>query len=307
MKLILPRSTKGSRQPWVDENDRRDTQIVDVIDGVDYARPAPVPCPLCGQLNRPRRFALATGMKIPVAECISCRLAYQTPQPSREAALAYTRWRRKLAGEQPVDPAAERARALERLEHVRALRPAAGRLLDFGGRSDAFVDACRAAGWDAVRIDYALEPGDHAARADDTTVPDTAECFDVITLWNVVALLHDPPAILRGLRRRLSERGMLVIATANYESWQRVVEGRQWAAYGFEHRFYFSPASLEAMTWRAGFRHFGLLDVEHSRPAVSQLLTRPPTAFGAWRAYLRARRAWPRHGDVAVIIGVARV
>lgn len=247
------------------------------------------------------------GMKIPVAECVSCRLAYQTPRPSSEAALAYARWRRKLAGEQPVDPADERPRALERLEYVRAVRPAAGRLLDFGGRSEVFVDACRAAGWEAVRIDYALEPGDHGARADDTTNPDTAECFDVITLWDVVGLLHDPPTILRSLRRRLSERGMLVIATANYESWQRVVEGRQWAAYGFEHQFYFSPASLEAMTWRAGFRHFALLDVEHSRPAFSQLLTRPPKAFGAWRAYLNARRAWPGHGDVAAMIGVARV
>jgi hypothetical protein len=125
-------------------------------------------------------------------------------------------------------------------------------------------------------------------------------------MWDVVEHLRDPVAVLHLLRDRLGEDGVLFIETANYENWRRIVEGDRWGLYLFDHHFYFTPHSLESATERAGFSAFSVLDVHHSAPSLRQTLTRPRWGMRAWRAYRNAKKTWPEHGDINVMVAIAR-
>ncbi|MCB1683622.1 MAG: hypothetical protein KDI31_04025, partial [Pseudomonadales bacterium] len=96
--------------------------------------------------------------------------------------------------------------------------------------------------------------------------------------------------------------GVLIMETGNYHNWRRVLEGDQWGLYLLDHHFYFTPDSLRQTVLRAGFSTLELLDVNHVRPPLRRLLTRPGWSVRAWRAYRQARQRWPVHGDINVMI-----
>ncbi|HCZ15189.1 MAG TPA: hypothetical protein DHV85_11460 [Candidatus Accumulibacter sp.] len=282
--------------------------MVDVIDGASYPRLDPIACPLCGQVNRPRPIGARFGMLTSVAECAPCRLAYQTPRPSEDASRAYMNWRWSSGDRYVTDSESKRSAAREKLDHVQSVRPAPGRLLDFGAGSGVFVRASLDGGWDAVGVEQSESA---IARAKEyygvslhERIPD--ECFDVITMWDVVEHLRDPIAVLRQLHDRLTRGGVLFMETGNYENWRRLMEGDRWGLYLLDHHFYFTPHSLETATTRAGFSSFKVLDVDHSAPSLRRVLTRPRWALRAWRAYFGARKMWPGHGDINVMLVVAQ-
>ncbi|MEZ5550982.1 MAG: class I SAM-dependent methyltransferase [Pseudomonadales bacterium] len=278
--------------------------MVDVIEGVRYPRMAPIACPLCGRDIAPRRIPAGFGMQTSVAECTECALAYQTPRPTDEASQAYMNWRWSSDGGYVTDTPKKRRSARRKLLHVEAVHPRRGRLLDFGAGSGAFVRACLDHGWRATGVERSESA---VARAREyysvdleASIPDGL--FDVITLWDVVEHLRDPIALLTDLRAHLQSDGVLIMETGNYHNWRRVLEGDQWGLYLLDHHFYFTPDSLRQTVLRAGFSTLELLDVNHVRPPLRRLLTRPGWSVRAWRAYRQARQRWPVHGDINVMI-----
>ncbi|MBK7952677.1 MAG: class I SAM-dependent methyltransferase [Candidatus Accumulibacter sp.] len=280
--------------------------MIDLINGDSYPRLDPIACPLCGRVNSPRPIPARFDMQTSVAECVACRLAYQTPRPSEEASRAYMNWRWSSGDRYVTDSESKRRAAREKLRQVEAVRSAPGRLLDFGAGSGAFVRASLDGGWDTVGVEQSAAA---IARAREyysvdlqSTLPD--DRFDVITMWDVVEHLRDPIAVLRLLHERLAVGGRLFLETGNYENWRRVLEGDRWGLYLLDHHFYFTPYSLEIATSRAGFSTFNVLDVDHSAPSLRRLLTRPRWGMRAWRAYRGALKAWPEHGDINVMVAV---
>ncbi len=282
--------------------------MIDRINGDRYPRLDPIACPLCGRVNDPRPIAARFDMQTSVAECVPCRLAYQTPRPSEEASRAYMNWRWSSGDRYVTDSESKRRAAREKLRQVEAVRSAPGRLLDFGAGSGAFVRASLDGGWDTVGVEQSeaaiARAREYYGVALQSALPD--DRFDVITLWDVVEHLRDPIAVLRLLHDRLAEGGMLFLETGNYENWRRVLEGDRWGLYLLDHHFYFTPHSLEIATSQAGFSAFRVLDVDHSAPSLRRLLTRPRWGMRAWRAYRDAQKAWPGHGDINVMVAVAK-
>ena len=282
--------------------------MVDVINGAAYPREAPIACPLCGQVNDPRPIPARFDMQTSVAECVPCRLAYQTPRPSEEASRAHMDWRWSSGDRYVTDSESKRRAAREKLRHVEAVCPARGRLLDFGAGSGAFVRASLDGGWDATGVEQSASA---VVRAREyygvellNGIPD--DRFDVITMWDVVEHLRDPVAVLRLLHARLAQNGVLLVETGNYENWRRLLEGDRWGLYLLDHHFYFTPHSLQTATLRAGFSALDVLDFDHSAPSLSRTLKRPLWGLRAWRAYRGAREEWPRHGDINVMVAVAK-
>lgn len=282
--------------------------MVDVIEGIPYPRLDAIGCPLCGRPCAPVRFAARYGMQTSVAQCSQCRLAYQTPRPSEAASRAYMNWRWSSTGRYVTDSPGKRRSAQRKLQQLRSILPQPGRLLDFGAGSGVFVRACLDEGIDATGVEQSASAIARACEFYDVrlleSLPDTR--FDAITLWDVVEHLRDPVALLGELRGRLGADGALFMTTGNYENWRRIADRERWGLYLLDHHYYFTPESLAATARRAGFTRFRLVDGKHSAPPLGRCLKRPGWGLRAWRAWFEARRAWPAHGDINIMMAVAR-
>jgi SAM-dependent methyltransferase len=293
-----------------------DGTIVDVVEGRRYPRRQHVPCPLCGGSPPPRRIPVAFGMVASVAECTACRIAWQTPLPEAEASLAYMNWRWRGTGKGDhyvEDTSNQLGRARVQVGHLRRQGVTGGRLLDFGAGAGAFVRAARDAGFEAEGVEQsesARQRGRETYGVELAAALGEAR-YDVVTLWDVVEHLRDPAAVLRAIAGRLEPGGRIFLETGNWENWRRVAERDRWGLYFYDHQHYFSPPSLAAVLARCGYDDFALLDVNRRRPRLSLLhpkrLARDPgLPWRSWREWFRARRAWPGHGDIDVMVASAR-
>jgi SAM-dependent methyltransferase len=282
--------------------------IIDHIDGKAFVRTETVPCLLCARSHASRVIRARFGMTAMVAECVDCRLAYQTPRPSQEACIAYMNWRWSSAGGYVTDNPHKRDVARRHTAIVSARHPSRGHLLDFGAGSGTFVKAALDAGWQAAGVEHS--PVAVQKASDDygvnlsMDVPDG--WFDVITLWDVIEHLKDPLPLLTRLNGCLKPGGTLIVETGNYESWMRIAQGDQWGLYLLDHHYYFSPASLEETLHRAGFVDFQLLPAKSVRPRWRGLLRRPLKAVRSWRIWKEARRTWPDHAGMHEMIAAVR-
>lgn len=284
--------------------------IHDVIEGVSYARLEEPGCPLCGALHASRTIPVSFGMTAAVAECAACRLAYQTPRPSLEASLAYMEMRWRSQDTYVGDPEHQRARAAKQLELLALVAPAGARVLDFGAGIGTFVRAAGAAGWDARGIERSAAARERAARENgvelQADLADAPGAFDVVTMWDVVEHLRDPRAVVESLRARLRPGGSMIFETANWESWGRLALGDVWGLFLFDHQYYFSPASLQALLEGAGLGDFRLLPVDEVRLAGPPSPAEGAAAQAQWAAYLRAAALWPEHATINILVAAAR-
>ncbi len=285
------------------------SELVDVIAGRRFEREPAIPCPLCGEWNEPRVIKARYGMLASVAECLPCRLAYQTPRPSDEASQAYMNMRWSSGDSYVADAGAKLTQARKNAQIVREAVPEARTLLDFGAGSGAFVSAAREAGFDAVGVER-IEAARARARASYglellEAMPEDTH-YDVVTLWDVIEHLRDPVALLKWLRSRMAPGGVIVLETGNYENWKRLAQGDTWGLYLLDHQFYFTPASLKMVARKAGFAEFRLTRRGRripapmpAQPSHRDLLTHS--------LYDRAMKDWPKHGDINVMIALAKV
>jgi SAM-dependent methyltransferase len=250
-------------------------------------------------------------MKAHVAECRSCRLAYQTPRPPLEASIAYMDMRWQSGDTYVADIDHQRERSIRQLAYVRQLVTSQGRLLDFGAGAGAFVQQARDMGWDAEGAEHSPAAREKASSQHGVhlheSLPDGP--FDVITLWDVIEHLRDPIGIVRVLSDQLNSGGWLFIETGNWECWDRLCDGDAWGLYLFDHQYYFSPNSLQQTLARTGLAEFHLLKEPRGYPHPLRsraTLRHPVTSIRQWWCYRQAMRQWPGHGNRSLLIAAAQ-
>jgi SAM-dependent methyltransferase len=153
-------------------------------------------------------------------------------------------------------------------------KPDGGVLLDFGCGYGHFLDHAGARGWRAL----GFEPGDELRRLALPAVADRIHAsldgalacgpYDAVTLWDVLEHVDDPRACLESLRAGIRPGGVAIV---------RVPDARAFAALERhplkhpylkachptnpeEHRNHFTPRSLAAIAWRAGYAERARLD-----------------------------------------------
>jgi 2-polyprenyl-3-methyl-5-hydroxy-6-metoxy-1,4-benzoquinol methylase len=116
--------------------------------------------------------------------------------------------------------------------------PAGGKVLDVGTGFGAFVIAVRRLGFEAVGIEseqfevaYARKrieremPGADPTcvfhLGDGRSLPFEEECFDAVTLWNVLEHVSDLRALLKQVARVLKPGGLVFISCPNYASFRQ--------------------------------------------------------------------------------------
>jgi SAM-dependent methyltransferase len=229
-------------------------------------------CCLCGHSDHRRLFRVA---EFEIVRCRGCGLVYLTPQvPAESLAEVYQEsyWSSPSAKQRGYtdylgDEALYRRTFRRRLEHHVLPYVERGRLLDVGCAAGFFVDEAARAGFDAEGVDVSRPMVDFARRSlqlERIALGTLEDCrfvdqsFDVITLWDVVEHVPDPPGFLQEVRRVLSDDGYLILETQNVQSAFARLTGRRWHHYKVpEHLFHFAPATCTRLLEEAGFEVVG--------------------------------------------------
>ena len=90
---------------------------------------------------------------------------------------------------------------------------------------------------------------------------DTAEDFDasagsmdVVKMWDVIEHLQSPRKALTNIHRVLRPGGLLRLATTNFASLSRWVNGPEWVYLnGADHIFLFDPTTISRLLTQCGF------------------------------------------------------
>jgi len=211
---------------------------------------------------------LVSKKQFPIWECRSCKGRFTQDVPDTDEIGAY------YASEEYVSHTETKKGLVNSAYHAvrkftlqqkrklvsRHSGKTAGRIMDVGCGTGAFLKVMQDAGWTIT----GLEP-DAAARAKavDRGVPahEPSEIyrlkdpFDVITLWHVLEHVHDLHGYLDRIEQLLLPDGALFIAVPNYTSHDGQHYGQNWAAYDVpRHLYHFSPYSLRMLMAGHGLR-----------------------------------------------------
>lgn len=138
-----------------------------------------------------------------------------------------------------------------------------GSVLDIGCATGWFLAAMRQRGWQVTGIEP--NPG-AAARARQRLGPEAVqavhleeadfppETFDLITLWDVLDHLQDPPAALRKMHGWLRLGGLLVVGVPYPRSWDTHLFGPAWLGWDApRHLYVFAEGTLRTILEGVGF------------------------------------------------------
>ena len=260
-------------------------------DSTDSATPASssamsARCRLCGSSDIAPFLDVADNghlrradVRLSVWTCHGCDVCFLNPFPPAELGAQYFAESYAAPAKSLYydDSFKERVSAT-RLEALGRLKPVGRRLLDVGCGKGQFVGVARRQGWDAWGVEFDAGAVQNAREAGLTSVYEGSidhsalpSAFDVITLWDVIEHLQDPRAVLRQTCERLSPGGLLAVRTGNIRSYRFAKNPAKWWAFGVDHRFYFSPASLSNALMATGFSVAEVLNLEPlERPDKAQ-------------------------------------
>jgi SAM-dependent methyltransferase len=224
-----------------------------------------VRCPLCGSNRAARLF---TKRETDYWGCGDCTFRFATPDVNPNLTTALEGY--EDAYLQYLAPDASDAANFDVLSQWMAgFAPLEGRrLLDVGAGSGKLVRFLRGRGVDA----HGIEPS--RPLFDRFLAGDTAfKCamlgelhasdprtFDIVTAFDVIEHVPDPPEFLRAVTTFLQPGGMFFASTPDVESLTARLFGRRWHFYYPYHLSYLGPRTIARAAAPPGLR---LLDVRH--------------------------------------------
>jgi 2-polyprenyl-3-methyl-5-hydroxy-6-metoxy-1,4-benzoquinol methylase len=225
-----------------------------------------------------------------IVRCSTCGLMMTNPQDDRATLASVYATQPDEVYEREYEN--RRRAALDHLTLVNAHHPQAGRILDVGCATGAFVCVARDAGWQATGLDTSEWMVQRArARCPGVTfevggleaVDFSPGAFEVITLWDVLEHVSSPRETLERLRRCLHQGGWLFLSMPNAASYSARWMGRRWVLLLREHLWYFSPKTIAKLLSQVGF------DLVETRPkavrfSVANVLRRLAQYPGAARS-----------------------
>lgn len=144
-----------------------------------------------------------------------------------------------------------------------------GRVLDVGSAAGCILQGLVDEGWSGVGIEPNARCAEHArsqlgldVRVGTLEQFDSPDCFDAVTMFQVVPHLADPAAALAAAAALTRPGGLWLIETWNRDSWTARLFGRRWHEYSPPSVLHwFSADGLTRLAAR-----YGLHEVARGRP-----------------------------------------
>jgi 2-polyprenyl-3-methyl-5-hydroxy-6-metoxy-1,4-benzoquinol methylase len=292
-------------------------------------------CLICGSGSihsfKAQAFDDAATFRVNIKECKSCYFAWQFPRGRTvEDSVGWFREAyidKDHAGSDYFD--ANRKREISHLEaeFIASLPTENKTLLDIGAGAGIFAEVAAENGWNVTAVDPAINEKKFedctAINAITGTLDDIpkGQLFDVITLWDVIEHVDAPLELIKSAKEYLKKGGWLVIETGNYKSADRVIGGINHWMYQLDHRWYFSPDSMEYLLKECGFESITLSDkvlrpgwvgsvsyAGHTRAHLLKSVIKKPFHFPihlAMHNSLKEAKNW-KHGGIGIFALAAR-
>lgn len=137
-----------------------------------------------------------------------------------------------------------------------------GSLLDIGTGTGYFSNEMKERGWRVKAIEknararaFAKEHFELEVDAEDALAGYADDSFDVITLWHVMEHLEPLNETWKKLAQLLKERGVLIVAVPNPNSYDAGKYKEWWAAYDVpRHLWHFTPSAMQQFGVKHGFK-----------------------------------------------------
>ena len=269
-------------------------------------------CPICGNEKSSILFNctdhFVSGEKFDVATCDSCELRFTLEVPDAGNIGKY------YEAEDYVSHSNTKKGTLNTLYHyVRnyMLRRKAkwvekhsglkqGRLLDIGAGTGFFGHTMHLRGWEASLIEqseaarefclknFSLQASEDINEFAQAHIQNHSKPYDVITLWHVMEHLPHPNDVMQKALTLLSNRGLLVIAVPNCDSYDARKYKEKWAAYDVpRHLWHFREEQMKTLATNNGFHIDTIKKMPFDAFYVSMLTEKQqgkPLSFlrGAW-------------------------
>lgn len=139
---------------------------------------------------------------------------------------------------------------------------ATGSLLDIGTGTGYFSNTMRECGWQVKAIEknagarvFAKEHFNMKVDAEDALNGYAGASFDVVTLWHVMEHLEHLNETWEKISALLKDRGVLIVAVPNVDSYDAEKYREEWAAYDVpRHLWHFSPSTMQQFGAKHGFK-----------------------------------------------------
>jgi SAM-dependent methyltransferase len=220
-----------------------------------------------------------------VVRCSNCGFIFTSPQFSPED---YARIYAAVhaGGDGGGAPRARFAALAQRVRPVET----AGRFLDFGCGSGAFLDAM--ADYDGIGFEVQTDVPGGASRQGRFVTGDilannieqtglAPASFDFIVAWDVLEHLAVPTRQMERLHTLLKPGGRLYLTVPNSASWVARLSGEKWNMLLLEHLWYFDPATLTRFLKRCGFAIDTIKAIGYPVDLATVFL-RARQTYGAW-------------------------
>lgn len=206
-----------------------------------------------------------------ITQCTNCDLLLTNPRPSKDKIGKYYASKDYISHTDKANNITNYLYKIVRNITFRTKRnwiqkqEGKKRILDYGCGTGQFLKYLKQHNWETTGI----EP-DSNARKIATQSPEvnvyskieelTKQKFDVITLWHVLEHVHDINKLLKSINKLLTQKGKLVIAVPNHESYDRKYYKEYWAAYDVpKHLYHFNTDTLTELMKQNSFK---LLDIK---------------------------------------------
>lgn len=137
-----------------------------------------------------------------------------------------------------------------------------GKALDFGAGIGLFVQEMVKSGWSCIGIEKSQEAREYAKTLNNTNLQENSywssiedDSLDVITMWHVLEHIEELDTLWQNINLKLKEKGLLVIAIPNVESFDAIHYKGSWAAYDVpRHLWHFSEATFKKLVSKYNFK-----------------------------------------------------
>lgn len=185
------------------------------------------------------------------------------------------------------------------VEKVASLK--AGRILDVGTGTAFFLNEMKAKGWQVTGTEKSSDARDFARKEFNlNNLPSEElfeipkESFDVITLWHVLEHIHQLGENMNAFERLLSNKGKLIIAVPNSDSYDAKHYKAYWAAYDVpRHIWHFAPKQMKLLGEKHGFALKSLHSMPFDSFYVSMLSEKyKKSKFGLLKGMFYGKVSW---------------
>jgi len=210
-----------------------------------------------------------TGKKFDLLICPGCELIYTSPLPSKDKIGEFYRFSGYVSHSEKPGNFFQRIyffiRKIMIKKKIRFIKPHLGdskRILDYGSGTGVFLARCIKNNFNA----FGYEPDDRAGNIAREKIGSDVmlslqdidnqqlEKFDMVTLWHVLEHIYDLDPAMKRFNRILRDKGMLVLALPNYESFDASYYKELWGGYDVpRHLYHFNFNAIKVLAKKYGY------------------------------------------------------